>query len=155
MEHFIGIDLGESNRFNLTQELSKVFEVYPIYWTEHYDNGKIKTETITNTEIINDIPVTTSYDRMKKKMFYITEKGNENKLGFRYEKNLSNISRDIKSDQIVTKLYVQDVDSEISKTGLSSIKTAEDNPSKDSFIINFDYYTTKGILDKATVDADL
>ena len=53
----------------------------------------------------------------------------ENKLGFRYEKNLSSISRDIKSDQIVTKLYVADVDSELSKTGLCSIKTAEDNPS--------------------------
>jgi phage-related protein len=92
---------------------------------------------------------------MRKKLFYIREKGMENKLGFRYEKNLSSISRDIKSDQIVTKLYVSDVDSELSKTGLCSIKTAEDNPSKDSFIINFNYYTTKGILDKDMVDADL
>jgi hypothetical protein len=92
---------------------------------------------------------------MRKKVFYIKEKGMENKLGFRYEKNLSSISRDIKSDQIVTKLYVADVDSDLSKTGLCSIKTAEDNPSKDSFIIDFRYYTTKGILDKDSVDADL
>lgn len=92
---------------------------------------------------------------LSKKLFYITEKGIENKLGFRYEKNLSNISRTLNSDQIITKLYVEDVDSDLSKTGLCSIKTAEDNPSKDSFIINFDYYIAKGILDKDKTEADL
>lgn len=145
----------KSNRFNLTQELSKVFEIYPIYWTEHYDNGKIVTDTVRASEEEEAILGKTHYEKMRKKLFYIKEKGMENKLGFRYEKNLSNISRDIKSDQIVTKLYVSDVDSDLSKTGLCSIKTAEDNPSKDSFVINFDYYTTKGILDKNSVDADL
>lgn len=130
----------KSNRFNLTQELSKVFEMYPIYYTAHESNGC----------------VTTRQDgTMEKFIFYIKEKGVENKMGFRYEKNLSNISRTIKSEQIVTKLYVSDVDSEISRTGLCSIKTAEDNPSKDSFIIDFSYYTTKGLLDKAQTDADL
>ena len=142
----------KSNRFNLTQELGKVFEMYPIYWTEHHDNGKIITDIVEGKDDDGN-PIT--YERMRKKMFYIKEKGMENKLGFRYEKNLSNISRDIKSDQIVSKLYVADVDSDLSKTGLCSIKTAEDNPSKDSFIINFDYYTTKGLLDKDLVDADL
>ena len=145
----------KSNRFNLTQELSKVFEIYPIYWTEHYENGKIKTDTVECDEETKSLYGIDTYERMRKKLFYIREKGMENKLGFRYEKNLSSISRDIKSDQIVTKLYVSDVDSELSKTGLCSIKTAEDNPSKDSFIINFNYYTTKGILDKDMVDADL
>jgi hypothetical protein len=114
--------------------------MYPIYYTAHEPNGC----------------VTTRQDgTMEKFIFYIKEKGVENKIGFRYEKNLSNISRTIKSEQIVTKLYVSDVDSEISKTGLCSIKTAEDNPSKDSFIIDFSYYTTKGLLDKAQTDADL
>lgn len=145
----------KSNRFNLTQELSKVFEAYPVYWTEHYENGKIKTETVEYDETMQTLLGLSSYEKMKKNMFFIKEKGMENKLGFRYEKNLSSISRDIKSNQIVTKLYVADVDSELSKTGLCSIKTAEDNPSKDSFIINFNYYTTKGILNKDTVDADL
>jgi hypothetical protein len=92
---------------------------------------------------------------MIKEVFYITEKGSENKLGFRYEKNLSNISRTLASDSIVTKLYVEDVDSDLSSTGLCSIKTAEDNPSKDSFIIDFSYYISKGLLDKDTTEADL
>lgn len=130
----------KSNRFNLTQELSGVFEVYPVYYIEHEENGKI---------VKND------KEKMIKKVFYITEKGMENKLGFRYEKNLSNISRTFDSKQIVTKLYVEDVDSELSKTGLCSIKTAEDNPSKDSYIIDFSYYTLKGLLDKSKTNADL
>ena len=130
----------KSNRFNLTQELSKVFEVYPVYYTDHKENGKVKTDTD---------------NKMIKNVFYITEKGMENKLGFRYEKNLSNISRTLTSNEIVTKLYVEDVDSELSKTGLCSIKTAEDNPSKDSYIIDFSYYTMKGLLDENVVKADL
>lgn len=133
----------KSNRFNLTQELSKVFEMYPIYYISHDSRGKTETQQIDDNTV------------MKKQLFYIKEKGVENKLGFRYEKNLSSISRDIKSDSIVTKLYVSDVDSELSKTGLCSIKTAEDNVSKDNFIINLDYYIKKGLLNKDMVYADL
>ena len=110
----------KSNRFNLTQELSKVFEIYPVYYTEHEENGKVKTDIVEENN--------KTYNKMRKKVFYITEKGIENKLGFKYTKNLSNISRTFDSKEIVTKLYVEDVDSELSKTGLCSIKTAEDNP---------------------------
>lgn len=130
---------SKSNRFNLTQELSKIFEIYPIYYTNHDSQGRI-----TYTDGIAD-----------KFIFYITEKGNENKLGFRYELNLNSISRTKASDKIVTKLYVEDVDSDLSKTGMCSIKTAEDNPSKDNFIIDFSYYNKMGLLDKAQTDADL
>ena len=133
----------KSNRFNLTQEIGKVFEIYPNYYINHESNGKTTTKEENGNQI------------MDKRVFYIKESGGENKLGFRYGKNLSSISRDIKSDAIVTKLYVQDVDSSISKTGLCSIKTAEDNVSKDSFIINLDYYIKKGLLDKDQVNADL
>lgn len=130
----------KSNRFNLTQELGKVFETYPVYHINHLSNGKTELD---------------SEGKMKKEIYYIKEKGTENKIGFRYEKNLSSIGRTIKSDAIVTKLYVQDVDSSLSKTGLCSIKTAEDNISKDSFIIDLDYYVTKGLIDKDMLSADL
>lgn len=137
----------KSNRFNLTQELSKVFEIYPIYYTEHEENGKVITDLAEENG--------KQYKKMRKKVFYITEKGMENKLGFKYTKNLSNISRTFDSKEIVTKLYVEDVDSELSETGLCSIKTAEDNPSKDSYIIDFSYYIMRGLLDKETTEADL
>lgn len=137
----------KSNRFNLTQELSKIFEVYPVYYIGHNANGKIKTRQIIDNDKI--------YNQMDKTVFYITEKGMENKLGFRYEKNLTNISRTFDSTSIVTKLYVEDIDSELSKTGLCSIKTAEDNPSKDSYIIDFRYYNMKGLLDEEISNRDL
>lgn len=144
----------KSNRFNLTQELGKVFKAYPMYLTSHSSNGKILTQE--EAAVQGTRTVTSGRENwMDKRLYYITEKGKENQLGFRYEKNLANISRTINSDKIVTKLYVLDVDSDISPTGLSSIKTAEDNPSKDSFIIDFSYYIAQGLLDKDKVNADL
>ena len=134
------LSINKSNRFNIIQQTSKVFEAYPQFYIEHNPNGSV----------IKD-----SDENYLKKVFYITEKGRENKVGFRYEKNLKDISRNIVSDNIVTKLYVLDVDSDLSKTGLCSIKTAEDNPSKDSYIINLDYYVEKGMLDGDEVEQDL
>lgn len=134
------LSINKSNRFNIIQQTSKVFEVYPQFYIEHKSSGTvIKDEN----------------DEYLKKVFYIREKGKENKIGFRYEKNLKDISRSIVSDKIVTKLYVLDVDSDLSKTGLCSIKTAEDNPSKDSFIIDMSYYIAKGMLDGDEVEQDL
>lgn len=130
---------SKSNRFNLIQTLSKNFEFYPQFYINHKENGRVVKDG-------------GDYD---KQIFFITEKGIENQVGFRYGKNLKEISRTLESDNIVSKLYVQDVDSEYSKTGLCSIKTAEDNVSKDSYIIDFSYYTTKGILDEDQVLQDL
>ena len=130
----------KSNRFNLTQETSKVFEVYPNYYIEHTPIGAVKYD---------------DSGRPIKDIFYMTEKGKVSKVGFRYEKNLSNITKTVVSDQIVTKLYVQDTDSTLSKTGLCSIATAVDNPSKDRFIIDLSYYVKQGMLDKEQTEEDL
>ena len=134
------LSINKSNRFNIIQSISKVFEVYPQFYIEHKTNGSV---------IKNDD------GEYLKKVFFITEKGKENKIGFRYEKNLKDISRNIVSDKIVSKLYVLDVDSEISKTGLCSIKTAEDNISKDSYLIDLSYYVAKGMLDADEIEQDL
>lgn len=133
------LKISKSNRFNIVQEISKVFKAYPQFYINHKKTGHISKKDET-------------YER---NVFYITEKGMENKIGFRYEKNLKDISRQFDSEKIVTKMYVQDVDSELSKTGLCSIKSAEDNISKDSFIIDFSYYFKKGLLDKDITEKDL
>ena len=135
------LSVSKSNRFNIIQSESKVFEVYPQFYIQHNENGTVKKDN-------NDA------DYLKQ-VYFITEKGSENKMGFRYEKNLKDISRNITSEQIVTKLYVLDVDSELSKTGLCSIKTAEDNPSADSYIIDLSYYIAQGMLDGDQVTQDL
>lgn len=130
----------KSNRFNLIQELSKIFEIYPQFYVEFDRNGKILLD---------------EKGRMKKHVFFITEKGGVQPYGFRYEKNLSSISRQVDSTSLTTKLYVENVDSELSKTGLCSIETAEDNIGKNSYIMDFSYYTQKGLLDTEQVVRDL
>ena len=134
------LEQSKSNRFNLIQEVSKVFECYPNFYIEYEDNGRTK---------INE------EGKMLKHIYYSTEKGAEKYAGFRYEKNLSSISRSIDSSEITTKLYVEDVDSELSETGLCSIKTAQDNVGKDSCIYDFSYYTNKGLLNAEQVQRDI
>lgn len=134
------LSVEKSNRFNIIQELSKVFEIYPQFYIEHDDKGKI---------------ILDENGRMKKHVFFITEKGKTNKFGFRYEKNLNSISRTVDSSAITTRLFVESIDSELSPTGLCSIESAEDNLGKNSYILNFSYYTMKNILDKEQVERDL
>lgn len=130
----------KSNRFNIIQKLSKVFEIYPQFYIEFDNNGRI---------ILNDDK------KMQKHVFFITEKGNLNQIGFRYEKNLKNISRTINSTALTTKLFVENIDSELSETGLCSIQTAEDNTAKTSYILDFSYYTRMNLLNTDKVVRDL
>lgn len=134
------LSVEKSNRFNIIQEISKVFEAYPQFYIEHDDRGKVLLD---------------ENGKMKKHVFFMTERGEDNPYGFRYEKNLSFITRSVDSNSITTKLFVENVDSELSKTGLCSIQTAKDNLGKNSYILDFSYYILKGILDKEQVQRDL
>lgn len=130
---------SKSNRFNIIQELSKVFEVYPTFTIPHTPMGKVS---------IKD-------GKIEKYVHFITEKGNENLIGFRYTKNLTDINRTLNSDSITTKLIVAAVDSQLSKTGYCTIQAARDNLGKNNFIFDFSYYTKKGLLNPETIEADL
>lgn len=131
---------SKSNRFNLIQELSKVFEVYPTFSIIHDERGRVVLDKESNPQ---------------KYIHFITEKGNEQLTGFRYEKNLSNISRTIESQSITTKLFVDPIDSEYYDTGYCTIQTANDNIGKNSYILDFSYYTKNGLLNSIDVEKDL
>lgn len=131
---------SKSNRFNLIQELSKVFEIYPTFTTPHDERGDI---------------LSNENGTMQKYVSFITEKGNDQLIGFRYEKNLNNINRTSNSNSITTKLLVDAIDSEYYDTGYCTIQTAQDNLSKNSYILDFSYYTKQGLLDPITTEADL
>ena len=132
------LEQSKSNRFNLIQECSKKFDVFPIFKIEHDKSGRILKE--------GGIEV--------KKVFFMKEKNLENYYGFTYDKNLNSIEQTIISNEITTKLYVEDLDSNIMENGICTIKTAEDNISKDSNIFNFDYYISKGLLNSIDVNID-
>lgn len=134
------LEQSKSNRFNLIQELSKVFEIYPQFLIEYDANGRIKLD---------------EEGHMKKHIAYMTEKGSVNYAGFRYEKNLSGINRSVDSQTITTKLYVEPIDSELAKNGICSIQTAPDNIGKNSYVLDLSYYTKKGLLNKEQTQRDI
>lgn len=134
------LEQSKSNRFNLIQELSKVFEYYPQFYIEFDTNGRVLLD---------------ENGRMKKHVFFMTEKGAEQYSGFRYEKNLSSISRTVDSNSLTTKMYVESVDSGLTDSGLCTIQTAEDNIGRNSYVLNFSYYTKKGLLNPIQTQRDV
>lgn len=134
------LEQSKSNRFNLIQELSKVFEYYPQFYIEYDTNGRILLD---------------ENGKMKKHVFFMTEKGADQYAGFRYEKNLSSISRTVDSNSLTTKMYVESVDSELTDSGLCSIQTAADNIGKNAYVLNFSYYTKKGLLNPEQTQRDV
>jgi hypothetical protein len=120
--------------------LSKVFEYYPQFYIEFDTNGRVLLD---------------ENGRMKKHVFFMTEKGAEQYSGFRYEKNLSSISRTVDSNSLTTKMYVESVDSDLTDSGLCTIQTAEDNIGRNSYVLNFSYYTKKGLLNPIQTQRDV
>lgn len=81
--------------------------------------------------------------------------GRDNYVGFKYGINLKSIQRNINSDQIVTKIIVKDNTNEYAKNGGCSISRADDSPTKENFLFNFDYYIKQGLLSYSEVTNDL
>ena len=127
------IEVSQSNRFNITQQIAETFEVWCRYEIEHDDKGAIISKTVTLTD---------NY-------------GQENNIGFRYGVNLSKIARTVKSDELVTKLYVPEIENSAAADGYCSISEAKLNPSGENFLIDFSYFINKGMLDEETLYLDI
>ena len=127
------IEVSQSNRFNITQQIAETFEVWCRYEIEHDDKGAIISKTVTLTD---------NY-------------GQENNIGFRYGVNLSKIARTVKSDELVTKLYVPEIENSAAADGYCSISEAKLNPSGENFLIDFSYFINKGMLDEEALYLDI
>lgn len=127
------IEVSQSNRFNITQQIAETFEVWCRYEIQHDDKGAIISKTVTLTD---------NY-------------GQENNIGFRYGVNLSKIARAVKSDELVTKLYVPEIENSAAADGYCSISEAKLNPSGENFLIDFSYFISKGMLDEETLYLDI
>lgn len=112
----------KSNRFNLIQELSELFKVWPVF-NIYEEDGVLKKE------------------------FYFREACiKENFAGFHSGINLISISRKTDSDDIVTKMFVEDQESDLSSDGFISIRKAPMNPWGENYLYNFQHYVNQRLL---------
>ena len=133
-EKIRSIKASESNRFNLIQELSEIFECWPKFEIVHdQDTGKIQKKCISFHE-------------------YIT---NENHSGFKYRVNLKSIQRTVESEAIVSKLIVKNNSNEFAVDKFCSIARSSENPSGENFILDFSYYIQKNLIGMNEVTNDL
>ena len=116
-----------SNIFSIIQNLCETFEVWAFFQYHYSNDGKID-------------------DR---KILFKTETIDENiKFDFSYGKNLQSCSRIINSNELITKLYVTNTESNLIDGNILSIQQSSANPTGENYIYNFDYFYDSGILTK-------
>lgn len=135
------ISVSKSNRFNILQTIAEQFECWINFEIEHnQETGEI----------------TRNQDGSPRK--YVSVRQNVGKdlgFGFIYGIDLKSISRNIQSDQIVSKTIVLPNNNECAPGGFCAISSSEENYPGVDFILNFDYYISQGLLSSGTVNKDL
>lgn len=135
------ISISQSNRFNILQTIAEQFECWINFEIDHNPN---------TGEIIRNA------DGSPRK--YVSVRQNVGKdigFGFIYGIDLKSISRNIQSDQIVSKTLVLPNNNECAPGGFCAISSSEENYPGVDFILNFDYYISQGLLSSGTVNKDL
>ena len=116
-----------SNVFSIIQNLCETFQVWADFQYFYDDNGKIN----------------------QRKILFKTESIDENiKFDFSYGKNLTSCSRNINSNDLITKLYVTNTDSELIDGNILSIQQSSANLTGENYLYNFDYFYNSGMLSK-------
>ena len=93
--------------------------------------------------------------RQSKNVVFYGEILQDNYVGFKYGINLKDNNRTLDSEQIVTKIIVKDNTCEAADNGFCSIARAQDNPIKENFALNLDYYVTQGLINASNLNNDL
>lgn len=130
----------KSNYYNLLQTLAELFEGWIRFNVEYYENGKIKRD---------------KYGNQKKYIQFREVVGKNQWAGFHYGTNISSIQRTINSDEIATKIWVENSESKKNSTGIVSIADSDLNAIGESFIYDFNYYMDIGSLDSKTFINDM
>lgn len=126
------VEIEKSNRYNITQTLAEIFGVYCRYKYE-YDE---------NYHIIG-----------KKCIFYNNYlQDKEEKFDINYPYDASKIEREKDSVDIITKMYVVPMESDVSTSGLITIADATPNKLKEDYILNFDYLYKIGTISQEQYD---
>ena len=133
------ITISKSNRFNIIQELCELFECWADFVIEHDSNGQITLD---------------EEGRPSKKIIFKNYLGKDNFAGFKYGINSKSIQRTLDSEQIVSKIVVEENENEFAIDGACSISRAVDNPTGELFFYDFRHYYTQGLLNYSQVMND-
>ena len=135
------ISVSKSNRFNILQTIAEQFECWINFEIEHnQETGEI------------------SRNQDGSPCKYVSVRQNVGKdlgFGFIYGIDLKSISRNIQSDQIVSKTIVLPNNNECAPGGFCAISSSKENYPGIDFILNFDYYISQGLLSSNIVNKDL
>ena len=141
-EKYLTITAAQSNCFNILQTIAETFECWVELDVRHDpETGKIEIDEGSGRP--------RKYVNLKE---YI---GKDNHAGFRYGINLDTIERTVNSEEFVTKLIVDQSQCEYVDEGFVSIASAPSNLSKESYILNFEYYYNQGLLDREAGEKDI
>ena len=119
----------KSNRFNLLQELAELFKTWCIFETKIGENNELQKRVYFRENVINS-----------------------NFSGFHAGVNLKSLERKVESDEIVTKMYIEDVESDFANDGFVTIRTSSLNPWGENYYYNFKYYGEQKLLSKEDVE---
>lgn len=117
-------DIKESNIYNITQDLAKLFGVFCRYEYSHDQNLNITKRVVV------------FYNN------YMREK--EGYIDLTYPYSTSEITRNRNSNDLSTKMYIRPVDDEMSSSGQITVLNVPANKMKEDYILNFDYLIKLG-----------
>lgn len=136
LDKILSIEASKSNCFNILQLIAETFECWVDLQVDHNEDGSLYLDALGKPT----------------KLIYLRGySGKDNDAGFKYGININSITREINSNEIVTKLIVEPVNSEYTDSGVVTIQNASANVSGESYIFNFDYYFNHDLI--ANVDA--
>lgn len=118
------IKVEKSNVFNIIQEIAERFSVWANFKYEYDSFGR----TISRKIIFNS-SIETSAD------YTIT-----------YGINSKEISKQSDSNELATKVWIENVESDLEASGLMSFSEAPQNLMLENFLYNFDYYQDSGLI---------
>lgn len=118
-EKYHSVEISESNVYNITQKIAESFGVFCRYEYGYDANYHIISRTIIY------------YNN------FIEEENGHMDLTYPY--HTSEITREMDSTELTTKLFVRPVDYEYSESGQVTIMSVDANKSREDYILNFEY----------------
>lgn len=135
----MSVEASKTTRFDIIQSICETFQVWAKFDVKHDKNGYVLY----------------SGNRQDKNVVFKNDIGQYSNFGFRYGRDIQSISRTVDSDEIASKVFVEDIESTAAEGTICSIQKADMNPIGEKFLYNFSYYINQGMIDEKTLNNDL